>query len=418
MQSRWTRLLPVMMFAYIIAFMDRTNIGFAIPTMGKDLSLDSSVLGFASGVLFLGYGITQTAGGWIADRGHGKALIAWLLVLWGVTEILQGFIETATQLTLVRFAIGFLEGGIFPTMLLFVRNWFAPSERARANGIWQLAYPLAAMFNGPIAGYILGAGTWRTLFIVEGIFPIVWVIVWLWGTAESPDRAAWLSPAERDAILAKLAAERETPGAAADAGQTTVRAQMLRPAVMLFCAAVFLWNIGFLGFIIWLPSVLHQDASLSSAAIGWLSAVPFAAAIVVMQLLTALSDRSRDRRLYSALPILICGVSLAVAGLSYAGNPLALNMLLLTVAGAMLYGSQPVLWSIPADIVPAGVVGTVMGIMNSFGVMGAFAGPYLVGYVRGMTGNFASGLVAMGVCLGLSSLLVWTIREAAPAGRR
>lgn len=417
MQSRWTRLLPVMMVAFIIAFMDRTNISFAIPTMGKDLSLGASVLGFASGVLFLGYGITQTAGGWIADRGHGKALIAWLLVLWGCAEILQGFIETATQLTMVRFALGFLEGGIFPTMLLFVRNWFAPSERARANGIWQLAYPIAAMLNGPIAGYILGAGTWRTLFIVEGFFPIVWVIVWLWGVAESPGRASWLSETERDAIIARLAAEASEQSSTEETRQTTVGAQLARPAVLLFCAAVFLWNIGFLGFIIWLPSVLHQDASLSPAAIGWLSAMPFAAAIVVMQLVTTLSDRARDRRLYAALPILICGASLVIAGLSYAGNGLGLNMLLLTVAGAMLYGSQPVLWSIPADIVPAGVVGTVMGIMNSLGVLGAFAGPYLVGYVRGITGNFASGLVAMGACLVLSSMLVWLIREAAAVGR-
>lgn len=274
------------------------------------------------------------------------------------------------------------------------------------------------MLNGPVAGYILGVGTWRTLFIVEGIFPIVWVIVWLWGVAESPRRAGWLSAVERDAIIAKLEFEAGSQVLTQDTGPTTVGAQMSRLSVLLFCASVFLWNIGFLGFIIWLPSVLHQDASLSPAAIGWLSAVPFAAAIVVMQLVTALSDRSQNRRLYAALPILICGASLVVAGLSYADNGLGLNMLLLTVAGATLYGSQPVLWSIPADIVPARVVGTVMGIMNSFGVLGAFAGPYLVGYVRGITGTFASGLIAMGICLVLSSLLVWMIREAAVVGRR
>jgi sugar phosphate permease len=413
MQSRWVRLLPVMMLTFIIAFMDRTNIGFAIPLMGKELNFSPSVLGFASGVLFLGYGVTQTAGGWLADRGHGKGLIAWLMVLWGIAEILQAFITTDTELVLVRFALGFLEGGIFPTMLLFVRNWFAPSERARANGVWQLAYPLAAMLNGPIAGYLIGAGSWRTLFIVEGIFPIVWVIVWLWGVAESPARAAWLSQADRDAIVAKINAESATSAAVGTDVKTTVLAQMSRLPVMLFCIAVFLWNIGFLGFIIWLPSVIHQDASLSPAAIGWLSAIPFAVAMLVMRVVTTLSDRSGDRRLYAAGPIGICGLALVVAGLTYAGNGLVMNMLLLTLAGSMLYGSQPVLWSIPADIVPAQVVGTVMGIMNTLGVLGAFTGPYLVGYVRGLTSDFASGLIAMGVCLVLSSLFIWQIREAA-----
>ena len=154
MKQRWFRLLPVMMMTLIIAFMDRTNIGFAIPSMGKELGLTASILGFASGVLFLGYGASQVLGGWIADKGHGKALIAMLMVLWGAIEMAQGFVHNAQELVAVRFAIGVFEGGIFPTFLLFVRNWFAPSERARANGIWQLCYPFAAMQRREIPQYI------------------------------------------------------------------------------------------------------------------------------------------------------------------------------------------------------------------------------------------------------------------------
>lgn len=412
MRQRWVRLLPVMMMTFIIAFMDRTNIAFAIPTMGKELGLTPAVLGFASGVLFLGYGVSQGLGGWIADRGFGRALIAWLMVLWGLAEISQAFVQNATQLTAARFALGFFEGGIFPTLLLFVRNWFAPSERARANGVWQLAYPLAGMVSGPIAGTVLSMGDWRTLFIIEGLFPIVWVFVWLWGVAESPQTAKWLEPEDRRALLDRLAAE--TP-AVPEGGEVRVGivAQMLRRPVVLFTTAIFLWNIGFLGFIIWLPSVLHQDASLSSVTIGWLSAVPFAIAMVVMQPLTAWSDRFRDRRLFSAVPLAICGVSLIVAAQTYAGNGLAMNMALLSLAGAMLYGSQPVLWSIPAEILPRQVAGVVTGIINAFGVLGAFTGPYLVGYVRGLTDSFAAGLAVMGVCLVACAVLLWQIREVA-----
>jgi sugar phosphate permease len=413
MRSRWTRLLPVMMIAFIIAFMDRTNIGFAIPTMGKDLGLDAGALGFASGVLFLGYGISQPLGGWIADRGHGRALIAALMLLWGTAEIALGFINTPTELAVVRFLLGFFEGGIFPTMLLFVRTWFAPSERATANGVWQLAYPLAAMLNGPIAGYVLDHGTWRTLFIIEGIFPIAWAAVWLWGVAASPQKARWLDPADRATLLAKLAAEPELP--AATTAAPGIASQMARRPVILFTIAVFFWNIGFLGFIIWLPSVLHQDATLSQTAIGWLSAVPFAAAIVAMQFLTRWSDRHRDRRTFAAIPILICGAALLVAAITYAGNSLVLNMALLTVAGAMLYGSQPVLWSIPGDILPRQVAGAVTGIMNGVGVFGAFAGPFLVGWVRTQTNSFSMGLATLGVCLLLAGALVGLLHEA---GRR
>ncbi|MCJ2049375.1 MFS transporter [Methylobacterium sp. J-070] len=412
MRSRWTRLLPVMMIAFIIAFMDRTNIGFAIPTMGKELALDQGALGFASGVLFLGYGVTQPLGGWIADRGYGRALIATLMVLWGVTEVALGYIETPTQLAVVRFLLGFFEGGIFPTLLLFVRNWFAPSERARANGVWQLAYPLAAMLSGPIAGFVLEHGTWRTLFIVEGIFPIVWAAVWLWGVAASPREARWLSDADREALMARLNRETELPAALAAGSSLTD--QMKRPAVLLFTVAVFFWNIGFLGFIIWLPSVIHQDATLSQTTVGWLSAIPFAAAMVAMQFLTRLSDRTRDRRTFSAGPIMICGAFLVLAGLSYATNTLTTNMILLTLAGSMLYGSQPVLWSIPGDIVPRHLAGAVTGVMNAVGVLGAFAGPFLVGYVRTMTSSFSMGLSVLGGCLLLAGLLLFSIREAGP----
>lgn len=414
MRQRWTRLLPVMMIAFIIAFLDRTNIGFAIPTMGAELGLTPAILGFASGVLFLGYGISQPMGGWIADRGHGKTLLAWLMLLWGIAEIAQGFIHSPLQLTVARFFLGFFEGGIFPTMLLFVRNWFAPSERARANGVWQLAYPLAAMISGPIAGLTLQYANWRWLFIIEGLFPIVWIPVWLWAVAESPQKATWLKPDDRAALLARLAAEGVQPRSADGPVETTALAQMARRPVLLFTIAIFFWNIGFLGFIIWLPSVLKQDTTLSQAQVGWLSAVPFAAAIAVMQFLTRWSDRTGDRRSFAVVPVAICGLALVAAAVTYTGNSLLMNMLLLTLAGSMLYGSQPVLWSIPSDLLPREVAGTTTGIINGVGVLGAFTGPYVIGYVRTISDSFSIGLAVMGGCLMLAAVLVWCIAEIIP----
>lgn len=413
MNQRWFRLLPVMMITFIIAFMDRTNIGFAIPLMGKELSITASVLGFASGVLFFGYGMSQTVCGWLADKGHGRTLVAVLMVLWGLTEMSQGFVHSASQLVIVRFAIGLFEGGVFPTFLLFVKNWFAPSERARANGIWQLCYPLAAVISGPIAGYILRAGDWRSLFIIEGIFPIVWVFVWLWGVADSPRHAKWLSEADREHLVEKietenkLRAEREAPSVPASFGS-----QMTRLPVLLFTASILLWNVGFLGFVIWLPSVIHQQRGLTQTEVGWLSAIPYACAIAVMQVLTYWSDRTLDRRLFSALPLAVSGAALVIGGLSYGSNTFVVNMGLLVIAGAMLYGSQPVLWSIATEILPSSVTGSVSGTINAVGVLGAFAGPYLVGYVRAVTQSFSAGLLVMGGSLIGTCILVLLIKEA------
>jgi len=158
------------------------------------------------------------------------------------------------------------------------------------------------------------------------------------------------------------------------------------------------------------------DKTLSQTAVGSLSALPFAAAIVVMQFLTRWSDQTRDRRRFAAWPILICGAALVIAALTYEDNGLTINLGLLTLAGAMLYGSQPVLWSIPGDILPRQVAGAITGIMNGVGVFGAFIGPFLVGYVRTLSGSFSMGLGALGACLLLAGVLVHRIKEASPSG--
>ncbi|MEA3085883.1 MAG: hypothetical protein QOC89_3580 [Paraburkholderia sp.] len=419
MKQRWFRLLPVMMMTLIIAFMDRTNIGFAIPSMGKELALTTSILGFASGVLFLGYGASQILGGWIADKGYGKLLIAVLMVLWGVIEMAQGYVHNAQQLVAVRFAIGVFEGGIFPTFLLFVRNWFAPSERARANGIWQLCYPFAAMASGPIAGYILKLGDWRTLFIVEGVFPLVWVFVWLWGVADTPRNAKWLKAADRAQLLEHLDSESKRHASPAPSSiRVSFGSQLRRPAVWLFATAILLWNTGFLGFVIWLPSVIHQQPGLSPVDIGWLSSIPYAFAIVLMPILTYWSDRKLDRRLFSAIPLAISGLALLVGGETFESSPFVANMALLVIAGATLYGSQPVLWSIATDLVPPEVTARISGMINGIGMIGAFGGPYFVGFARSLTNSFSAGLLVMGLCLIGTSAFVMLIKETAKPGPR
>jgi sugar phosphate permease len=323
----------------------------------------------------------------------------------------QGIVHSATQLVIVRFAIGLFEGGVFPTFLLFVKNWFAPSERARANGIWQLCYPIAAVISGPVAGYIVHAGNWRSLFIFEGIFPLVWVFVWIWGVADSPRHARWLDEADRALLIEKIETEEKQRAASEAPGvPASFRSQMTRLPVLLFTASILLWNVGFLGFVIWLPSVIHQEQGLSATDIGWLSAIPYACAIVVMQVLTYWSDRTLDRRLFSALPLAVSGVSLMVGGLTYGSNTFVMNMALLVIAGATLYGSQPVLWSIATEILPGKVTGSVSGTINAVGVLGAFAGPYLVGYVRAITHSFSAGLLVMGGSLIGTCILVLFIR--------
>ena len=414
MKSRWTRLLPVMIIAFMIAFMDRTNISFAIPTMGRDLGLTPSQLGFAAGVLFLGYGSAQLIGGWIADRGHGKLLITVTLVVWGFAEMAQAYVKTADQLAVVRVVLGLAEGGMFPTFMLFINNWFSPSEQTRANGIWQICYPLAAMVSGPLAGVILRVGNWRDLFIVEAIFPLVWVAAWVWGVADSPAKAKWLSASEKLKLLAHLKKERLSvadlnENSAED--KVTYLSELKRRPLIIFLFAIFFWNLGFLGFIIWMPSVMAAGGNVSAASVGWLSAVPFLMAIIVMQILPLFVKGTGNLNRVASSTILISGLSI-VLGAAFGDVSIALNIVLLVIAGATLYASQPPIWSTLNTIVSKKVAGRIVGTMNASGVIGGFSGSYLVGIARDVTGKFSAGLWVLGGCLILSSVLFLWVRQS------
>jgi len=413
MRSRWIRLLPIMMVAYIIAFLDRTNIGFAIPYMGKDLALGSTILGFASGVLFLGYALSMPFGGWLGDRGYARSLVAVLLVTWGLVEISQAFVNNATQLVVIRFFLGLVEGGIFPVFLRMVRNWFSSSEQARANGVWQLCYPIGAAIGSPISGYLVAAFSWRGLFVVEGLFPIVWALIWLWGVADSPLRARWLSGEERRAVAIRVrggSEQTDTDDEPDKFGSPLFRRQMRRPAIWLLIGGVVGWEVAFLAFVIWLPSVLKQhQGSLSPVALGWLSSLPFIVSIVALLGLTRLADRTMKRRLVAVAAITVAGVMLIVGAVF--SLPLWLSMVLLSIAACGIYGGHPVLWSIPSEMVPVRVHGIVLGVINGIGVIGAFGGPYVVGWARSLTGSFAAGLSTVGICALIAAGLLLAIRQ-------
>jgi sugar phosphate permease len=404
-------MIPIMLVTYMVAFMDRTNISFAIPTMAKDLHLTSTQLGFASGVLFLFYAASQPLGGMIADRGYGKPMVAILMILWGLSEVAQGFIQTPTQLIIVRSLLGLFEGGLMVTFLLIVCNWFTVRERGRANGLWFLSFPVAAMISGPIAGYILHLSSWRILFISEGVLPIIWSVVWIWGISAKPSQAKWLTEGERRELLQKLDAEHRenTPHLHEEA--PGLWQQMFRLPVIIYTLALFLWNFSFVGFIIWLPSILHQDKSLNAVSIGWLSSLPFLVAVFVMLFLAWGSDKFHSRRMFAAVPIGLSGLIFVIAAHGYATNSLATNLGLLVVAGSMLYGAQPMIYAIPGDLVPTRVVATVIGIANGIGVVGDFLGPYVLGYVRQLAGDFSAGIFLLGAALIVSCVLLVFVRD-------
>lgn len=393
-EKRWLRVIPVAFIMYTIAFIDRTNISLALHSLIRDLHMTSTEAGNASGVFFWGYLILQIPGGYLAEHWSAKRVVSILLVIWGLCSIATAFVHTGREFLWMRFFLGVAEGGVWPAVLVLLANWFPSRERARANGYWMLCLPLAVVLSSPLSGWILGRWNWRVLLVVEGLFPLIWLVIWLALIEDQPQQAAWISREEREFLEEALAREKSERQPAV---YQSVGRALLRPQVMLMVAIYFLVNFGNYGYLFWLPSAMEHARRISNVREGFLFAIPYAVTAVGMVLIAKHSDRHRERRGHVAFGLIWGGVFLLASVFTSQASPLV-SFLLIVIVGAGSYGVLAPFWAIPTETLPEGVAGPAMGVVNALGNLGGYFGPLLVGYLNQRTGSFvmAFAILALG----------------------
>lgn len=209
-RQRWLRIIPPILIACIISYMDRVNIAFAMPGgMDEELGISATMAGLAGGIFFIGYLFLQVPGGKIAVHGSGKKFIGWSLVAWAVISVLTGVVTNQYQLLALRFLLGVAEGGMLPVVLTMISNWFPDAERGRANAIVIMFVPIAGIITAPLSGWIITALDWRWLFIIEGLMSIVVLVLWVFTVYDRPQEARWISEAEKNYLIQTLAAEQQ-----------------------------------------------------------------------------------------------------------------------------------------------------------------------------------------------------------------
>jgi sugar phosphate permease len=396
---RWGYVIPMAVVMYVLAYVDRINVAMVLPYVDKTFGLSAADSGFAAGIFFVGYMVLQIPGGLLASRWSARKTVALLMVLWGVTAVASGFVQSRNQLYAVRFILGIFEGGVWPAVLVLLATWFPQNERARANALWMSCLPISAVFMAPLTGWLLNFLTWRQVFVVEGLPPLVWVFVWWFFIADHPQQARWASAAERDYIARTIAAE--NAGKPASAGYW---AALTDRTVLWLVVAYFFWMAGFYGFTMWVPAVVKGFAGPDSSAllVGVISAIPFAFALVSMVVNSVWSDRAMKRQAFIAVPMLIGAVGL-VAG-QFVHTP-ALQLSFLIVAAIGVYGPYGPFWAVPSAILRSEVGGVAMGLINMAN-LGGFLGPYVVGYVRTATGSGFAGFLVLAVFLLVSAAIV------------
>lgn len=303
-RQRWLRIIPPILIACIISYMDRVNIAFAMPGgMDEELGISATMAGLAGGIFFIGYLFLQVPGGKIAVHGSGKKFIGWSLVAWAVISVLTGLITNQYQLLVLRFLLGVAEGGMLPVVLTMISNWFPDAERGRANAIVIMFVPIAGIITAPLSGWIITVLDWRWLFIIEGLLSVVVLVLWAYTVYDRPQEARWISEAEKNYLVETLAAEQKAI-AGTEVKNASLSAVLSDKTMWQLIALNFFYQTGIYGYTLWLPTILKELTHSSMGQVGMLAILPYVGAIAGMFLFSSLSDRTGKRKLFVCLPLI------------------------------------------------------------------------------------------------------------------
>ena len=411
-RQRWLRIIPVALVMYTISYIDRTNISLAldpsIASMMKDLRMDDKMKGEAAGVFFFGYILLQIPGGWLASRWSARKLISLCLVLWGLCAIGCGLSPTFRQFEFMRFFLGVAESAVFPATLVLLANWFPRSERARANACWQLCQPLAVAGSAPFTGWLLGAYGWRQMLVLEGMLPFLWLPLWWFCIRDHPRQAQWISAAERhhlETTLQNEANELEPPQ------KISWLKRLGHPSILVMVALYFLHNCAAYGCMTFFTGGL-KDRGFNAAQYGILFAVPYALTAIIMILNSWHSDKTRERRGHVAAMYFMSGTSLILSVALSGHFWISYGLMCLAIPGP--FAAMAPFWAVPGETLPRGVMGIVMGLVNAFGNLGGFAGPYIVGSLKNEYHSTTIAFSALGVGMLVCVALAFLLPKAAP----
>ena len=406
-QQRWLRIIPVALVMYTISYVDRTNVSLAldptISSMMKDLFMDDRMKGEAAGIFFFGYVLLQIPGGYWATAWSARKLISLFLVFWGACAVGCGLVGTFRQFEVMRFLLGVAESGVFPATMVLLANWFPRGERARANAYWTLCQPLAIAATAPLTGWLLGAYGWQRMLIIEGLLPFVWLPLWWFCIRDHPREAKWISAEERsflETTLQREAAELEP------AQSGSVWARICQRTVFVLVAMYFLQNCAAYGCMTFFTTSL-KGRDLNGLQYGILFGIPYAVTAIVMVLNSRHSDKTRERRGHVALVYALSGLSLILSVALREHFWPSYVFMCLAIPGP--FAAMGPFWAIPSETLPRSAVGLAIGVVNAFGNLGGFAGPYIAGWLKHEYQSLAVAFDALGAGLLIGAALAFLL---------
>ena len=398
------RLIPFLLICYVVAYLDRVNVGFAKLQMLSDLKFSETVYGLGSGIFFIGYFIFEIPSNVILHRVGARVWIARIMISWGVLSACMMFVSSEWSFYIIRFLLGAAEAGFFPGIILYLTYWYPAQRRSRMVAMFMTAVAISGVIGGPLSGWILkdfgglnGWAGWQWMFLIEGIPSIVIGIIVLFYLDDRIQHAKWLSSEEKSLLERNIAADN------AHKVEESVMTVLTKGRVWMMALIYFSFVMGLYGISFWLPTIIKQTGVSNPLTIGLLSAIPWTCAVIAMVLIARRSDRTGERRFHIAIPAILGAVGLLLSVLWR--NDVTLAMAALSLATMGIMTSIPLFWSMPTAMLAGTGAAAGIALVNSLGNLAGFVSPYAVGWLKDATSTTNSGMYLLAASLVVGAIL-------------
>jgi len=408
------RILPFVFALFVVALIDRNNIGFAALTMNKELAISSQQFGFIFGIFFFGYFLFEIPSNLLLHQIGARVWIARILLTWGLVAMLTGFVHTVQQLYIARFVLGLAEAGYFPGIILYLTYWFPQREQARALALFMIGIPVTTILGAPVSGFILdhvhwlGISSWRWLLILEGAPAIVCGAITYLLLPGGPQEARFLGPEEKEWIQAEL--QREEQQKFTRRSYSVLQA-LASGRVWVLVLIYFGITVAIYALNSWAPQLVRSLSSLySNSTIALLVTIPSLVGLAAMILVSRSSDRTLERQYHVAIPALATGTALVLLGTS---PSTFVSVALLCLLAAGVFSCLGPFWTLPSEFLSGYSAAAGIALINSVGNLGGFVGPAAIGFISQRTGTLSAGLALSGIPMFLSAALVLLLPKQA-----
>ncbi|WP_413797206.1 MFS transporter [Streptomyces iranensis] len=405
------RIVPFLVLCYVASYLDRVNVGFAKLQMSDDLGFSEAAYGLGAGLFFIGYFILEVPSNLMLQRVGARAWIARIMISWGLVSAAFMFVTNEATFYVLRFLLGAAEAGFYPGVILYCTYWFPSHRRARVIAMFMSAIPVAGIFGNPLSGWIMdsfqgvnGWQGWQWMFLLEAVPALLVGVVTLFYLDDGVRDAKWLTDEEKAVVeraVADDSAHRTVHGRVRDA--------FSEPRVWLMCLIYFCFVMGQYALTFWMPTFVESTGIEGNVAIGVLSAVPFVAALVAMNLFGRSADKRRERRWHLVIPSLMGAVGFSLSAV-WNGST-ALSLIALSVAAAGVLTCAPLFWSLPTAFLGGTAAAAGLAIINSVGNLAGFVSPYMIGALKDTTGSASIPMYVLAFTLVVGAAAVLTTKK-------